>query len=71
MNILQIGELAGKLSDDFIKDTNSIPWGKIKGMRNQFAHDYGTADDEIIWNAVTVDIPALKGFCEKCVDENK
>lgn len=35
MNILQIGELAGKLTEDYRAETNDvIPWTAIKSMRN-------------------------------------
>ena len=40
MPLLQIGELAKKLSNVFIASTPSIPWRQIKGMRDFFAHDY-------------------------------
>lgn len=31
--ILQVGELAGKLSDDFRHEHNQIPWQQIKATR--------------------------------------
>lgn len=40
MCIIQIGELVGRLSDEFIEECNQIPWNAIKGMRNLHAHDY-------------------------------
>ena len=37
--ILQIGELAKGLSDEFVDSTSyQIPWRKIRGMRNLVAH---------------------------------
>ena len=42
--ILQIGELAGKLSDDFRHEHNQIPWQQIKATRNIVAHSYGSVD---------------------------
>ena len=41
MCILQIGELVGKLSDDFKKRHSTMPWKEIKSMRNVAAHNYG------------------------------
>ena len=65
MNILQIGELAKKLSDDYIQKTShEMNWKAIKGMRDFFAHDYGSMDVERIWETAVNDIPALKEFCE-------
>lgn len=56
------------MSNDFTTNTSdNIPWGKIQGMRNRFAHDYGSADDVIIWNTVTTEIPILRSFCEQQV----
>jgi len=36
--ILQIGELAGNLSDEFKWENGGIPWRDIKMMRNIVAH---------------------------------
>lgn len=69
-NILQIGELAKKLSVDFITKYNEVPWKNIKGMRDKVAHDYGTIDYEQVWNAATSDIKALREYCEKILNNN-
>ena len=65
MCIIQIGELANRLSDE-IKDNNkNIPWRAIIGMRNLHAHDYENVDLEIVWNTLLEDIPELKQSLEK------
>lgn len=64
MNLLQIGELAKKLSDDFISSTQTeMNWRAIIGMRNLFAHDYGSMDIERIQETAVYDIPNLLNFC--------
>ena len=64
MNLLQIGEIAGKLSEDYrLKTSGKIPWKAIRGMRNLFAHDYGNMDESLIWQTVGNDIPMLMDFC--------
>lgn len=66
MNILQIGELAGTLSQEYVDKTRGVmDWRSIKGMRNIFAHDYGSMDLERTWFTATSDVPELKAFCEK------
>ena len=66
--ILQIGELAGKLSEEFRTATaDQMPWGPIKGMRNLVAHNYGSMSREMIWETAVRDIPALKAFCTQCL----
>ena len=67
--ILQIGELAGKLSDGFRTAHPGIPWREIKLMRNIVAHRYGTVDHTITWDVVENDIPALKEYCSKVMNE--
>ena len=64
MCILQIGELVGRLTDDFKTVNADIPWHKIRGMRNYVAHEYGSIDFEIVWFASTKSITELQTFCE-------
>ena len=71
MPILQIGELAKRLSDDFIKQSIDIPWKSIKGMRDMFAHQYHSMDKEIIWNVAIKHIPELNKKCQSILKENK
>ena len=65
MPLLQIGELAKKLSDEFIASSPNIPWRQIKGMRDFFAHDYRSMNKHIIWMTVINNVPALQSDCEK------
>ena len=61
--ILQIGELVGKLTDEFRAAHPAIPWRQIKAMRNIVAHSYGTVDPETTWEIIADDIPTLKQYC--------
>ena len=69
MPILQIGELAKHLSNDFINAHSNIPWRAIKGMRDFFAHQYHSMDKEIIWNVAIEKIPDLKTQCQKFLSD--
>lgn len=62
--IIQIGELVGKLSEDFRAAHPGVPWRQIKAMRNIVAHSYGTIDPEVTWEVMTEDIPELKAYCK-------
>lgn len=69
-SILQIGELAKDLTEDFIRETQGqVPWKQIRGMRNMVVHDYGSVKLEIVWNTLTADIPSLQTFCERKLSE--
>ena len=71
MCILQIGELAANLSDEFKVEHNKAPWQKIKGMRNIAAHHYGKFDVEIMFNTIEERIPELRDYCLSIVADNK
>lgn len=60
MPILQIGELAKNLSDEFRKEYKGVPWREVMGMRDIFAHHYGSLDYDIAWNTSIADIPDLE-----------
>lgn len=65
MCIIQIGELANRLSDEIKESNKNIPWRAIRGMRNLHAHDYENVDMEIVWNTLLEDIPVLKKSLEE------
>ena len=66
MNLLQIGECAGKLSAEFIQDSKpQMDWRAIKNMRNMFAHNYSSMDIDRIWDTAIDDVPELKIFCKE------
>ena len=52
MNFIVIGEMAGKLSEEFKIANTEIEWWKIKGLRNIVAHDYFGVDAEEIWQII-------------------
>lgn len=54
-----LGEAAGRVSRDFQEKHSQIPWHKIIGMRNRLIHAYFDVDPDVVWQAVTVDIPNL------------
>ncbi len=54
MNFVVIGEMADKLTEDFISSTESkIDWFKIRGLRNIIAHNYFGIDAEEVWQIIT------------------
>lgn len=70
MCILQIGELANGLSDEFREETrDEMPWTMIRGMRNWLAHSYAETDERILWETANRDIPRVREFCaKKCAE---
>jgi len=62
--ILQIGELADKLTDSFKEKYANVPWLTIKNMRNIVAHEYEKFDYEIVWETMQLNIPELRDYCQ-------
>ena len=69
MCILQIGELANNITDEMKLKYDKMPWRDIVGLRNRVAHTYSTVDKEILWHIATSNIPELKSYCEKIINQ--
>ena len=68
MNFVVIGEMAGKLSEDFKNGISDIDWVKIKGFRNIIAHDYFGIDAEEVWQIIKNKLPVLKSEINRLLD---
>ena len=58
-NLELIGEAATHVPDAVRKAHPEIPWRTIVGMRNRVAHGYVRIDNDIVWDIIQNDIPAL------------
>lgn len=64
-----IGEAAYKLSEKFITSHTEVPWKVIKGMRHYLVHEYYQISKEGLWETITVDLPSIRPFIVKYIDE--
>ena len=71
MCALRVTEEAGKLSERSQRLHPEIEWRGIIGMRNYLAHDYGNVDRSVVWDAVTMEFPALERACRQIVSESE
>ena len=55
-----IGEAANHIPADVQSHYPHIPWQQMRGIRNILIHEYFGVDEEVIWEAIQNDIPALK-----------
>jgi len=69
MCVLQIGELAGNLTEELKEKYDVMPWRTIISIRNRAAHAYGTVDWDIFWNIAINNIPELKTYCACIINE--
>lgn len=71
MCALRVTEEAGKLLERSQRLHPEIEWRGIIGMRNYLAHDYGNVDRSVVWDAVTMEFPALERACRQIVSESE
>ena len=64
MPILQIGELVKKLSEEYLSRNSAIPWRAIMGMRDIFAHHYGSVDYQELWQTSHGDVQELDAYIQ-------
>ncbi|MDD2218181.1 MAG: DUF86 domain-containing protein [Eubacteriales bacterium] len=69
MSLLNIGELAGKLPNEFTDEYTQIPWRSMVGMRNFAAHGYHIMNLEIVWDTAQTSIPELINFIAEILKE--
>jgi len=62
-----IGEAAQHVSPSFRETHPEISWYEIIGMRHRIVHDYLNVDEDIIWEVVRQDLPALVATLGKLV----
>ena len=60
-----IGEATSHLSVETRRELPSLPFRKIRGMRNIVAHDYANVDLGIVWQVATIHIPEVCSVLEE------
>lgn len=63
-----VGEAAGRVSPETQAMAPSLPWPKMVAMRNHLAHGYYRIDLDVVWDTVTLDLPALLPEIERLVE---
>jgi uncharacterized protein with HEPN domain len=58
-NLTIIGEAANLLTKEYRDAHPDIEWVKIISMRHVLVHGYYDADDNIVWQTITADVPLL------------
>ena len=54
-----MGEATKRLSNEFREEHPHLPWRELTGMRDRLVHDYKNIDLDILWDVISVEVPAL------------
>lgn len=66
MSVMQVGELANKLSEEFKEKNNTqVDWCRLRYIRNLFAHAYSNINIRTVWEFATIFIPIYVEFCHQ------
>jgi len=57
--LIKAATVAEKLPDGYKGQHPEVDWAGINRMRNLVAHHYDKVNDDLLWQALTVRIPAL------------
>lgn len=66
-DFIQLGELASRMSSDFLASFPNFPINKIKGFRNVLAHDYNSLDPKMMERTLYSDIDDLTALLLFCL----
>ena len=55
-----VGEAASNVTEEFQTKHSHVAWAEIRGMRNRLAHAYFDINLDVLWHAVTVELPTLE-----------
>lgn len=70
MSLMQVGELANKLSAEFKEKNNGeVDWRRLRYIRNLFAHAYSNVSKKTVFEFATVFIPVYAEFCQQKLGE--
>ena len=70
-NIMIIGEAANMLTFEFRETHNDLKWRQITNMRNFLIHGYHNVEEDLVWEAISVDLQPIREKIVKYLEEFK
>lgn len=59
--LVDLSAAADRLPESFRQEHPELDWRGIRAARNFIAHDYDGTDEEVLWQAIAVQFPAVIG----------
>ena len=68
-NIMIIGEAANMLTLEFRESHPDLKWRQITNMRNFLIHGYHNVEEDLVWEAISVDLHPIREKIAKYLEE--
>ena len=68
-NIMIIGEAANMLTHEFRDAHADMQWRQITNMRNFLIHGYHNVEEDLVWEAISVDLHPIREKIVKYLEE--
>ena len=68
-NIMIIGEAANMLTFEFREAHSDLKWRQITNMRNFLIHGYHNVEEDLVWEAISVDLLPIREKIVKYLEE--
>ena len=70
-NIMIIGEAANMLTFEFREAHSEMKWRQITNMRNFLIHGYHNVEQDLVWEAISVDLNPIREKIVKYLEDIK
>lgn len=68
-NIMIMGEAANMLTFEFREAHPEVQWKQITNMRNFLIHGYHNVEEDLVWEAISVDLRPIREQIAKYLEE--
>ena len=68
-NIMIIGEAANMLTFEFRETHADLQWRQITNMRNFLIHGYHNVEEDLVWEAISVDLYQIREKIVRYLEE--
>ena len=68
-NLIIIGEAANHVPDAVAATHPEVPWARMRGMRDLAVHEHFGVDEDVLWDTVKVNLPALLPLLQRLLED--
>lgn len=70
-NFQVVGEATKKVSADFKKRYQDLPWKEMAGMRDKITHEYFGINYRLVWDVIEKELPKVLSNIENILNDTK